>query len=84
MMNITTMSSARSNLFNIAETVINTHEPFIMTGKHGNVVLISEADFRAIQETLNLQVIPNLVKDVKAGRKASKKTLATRKDLPWS
>jgi PHD/YefM family antitoxin component YafN of YafNO toxin-antitoxin module len=37
---------------NNAEIVIDTPMPVIMTGKHGNGVLISEEDFRAIQETL--------------------------------
>lgn len=82
-MQIITISRARSNLFNIAQTAIETHEPVIMTGKHGNVVLLSEEDFKAIQETLYLQSIPGLTEDVREGRKEQKEDLGTRDDLPW-
>lgn len=82
-MQIVSISTGRANLFNLAQTTIESHEPIVMTGKHGNVVLLSEEDFRAIQETLHLQSIPNLVEDVNAGKKASKKDLATRDQLPW-
>jgi PHD/YefM family antitoxin component YafN of YafNO toxin-antitoxin module len=82
-MQIVPISSARAKLFALAQTTIVSHEPVFMTSKHGNVVLLSEEDFRAIQETVHLQSIPNLVEEVKAGRKASKKNLATRHQLPW-
>ena len=82
-MRIVTISTARSNLFNIAQTAIETHEPVVITSKHGNVVLLSEEDFQAIQKTLHLQSIPDLVDEVKAGRKERKEDLGTRKNLPW-
>ena len=36
------------------EDAIETHEPIYVTGKKGNIVLISEEDYRSIQETLYL------------------------------
>lgn len=80
-MNIMTISSARADLFNVAQTAIDTHEPVVMTSKHGNVVLLSEADFKAIQETLFLQSIPNFVKEVREGLAEPKENLSTRDDL---
>jgi len=82
-MQILPISSARAKLFTLAQTTIDSHEPVFMSTKHGNVVLLSEEDFSAIQETLYLQSIPNLVEDLKAGRKTPKKDLATRDQLPW-
>ena len=82
-MHIVTISAARANIFNIVQTAIETHEPVIMTSKHGNAVLLSEDDFRSIQETLYLQAIPGLVEDVKAGIAEAKTDLASRDDLPW-
>lgn len=82
-MNIMTISSARANLFNVAQTTIDTHEPVVMTSKYGNVVLISEEDFKAIQETVYLQSIPNFVKEAKEGLEEPKEGLGTRDDLPW-
>ncbi len=82
-MQILPISSARSNLFTLAQETIDSHEPITLTTKHGNVILLSEDDFKAMQETVYLQSIPGLVEDVKAGRKSPKKDLSTRDKLPW-
>ena len=42
------------------EDAIETHEPIYVTGKKGNIVLISEEDYRSIQETLYLCSIPGM------------------------
>lgn len=81
---IVPISSARSNLFTLAQTTIESHQPITLTSKHGNVVLMSEEDFKAMQETLFLASIPGLVKDVKAGRKTPKNKLSKRDELPWA
>ena len=59
-MSILNATTARNNLFKLMEETINTHEPIYVTGKKGNVVLISEEDYRSIQETLYLCAIPGM------------------------
>ena len=44
-----------------------THEPIIITGKRGNAVLISEDDWRAIQETMFLLNIPSMRESIQEG-----------------
>ena len=42
------------------DRVLDTHEPTLITSQRsGNVVMISEADFNAMQETLHLLGTPN-------------------------
>lgn len=54
-MNIITVSEARANLKSVIEKVLDTHEPTIVTSQRsGNVVVISQEDFNAMQETLYL------------------------------
>jgi prevent-host-death family protein len=53
-------TTARKNFFKIMEETIVTHEPVIITGKNGNVVMLSEEDWRSIQETLFLCSIPGM------------------------
>ncbi len=53
-MPIVNATTARNNFFKIMEDAIETHEPIYVTGKKGNIVLISEEDYRSIQETLYL------------------------------
>ena len=46
-----------------------THEPIQITGKRGNAILISEDDWRAIQETLYLQSISGMKDSIIEGMK---------------
>ena len=59
-MSIVNATTARNNFFKLLDEAIDTHEPIYITSKHGNVVVISEDDFRAIQETLYLTSIPGM------------------------
>lgn len=59
-MPILNATTARSNFFKLIEEVIETHEPVYVTGKRGNVVILSEEDWRSIQETLYLDSIPGM------------------------
>ena len=49
-----TATDARSNLYGLLASVNDSSEPVTITGRKGNGVLLSEADYRAIQETLYL------------------------------
>ena len=50
---MTTVSAteARKRLYALIDEVGQSHEPVQITGKRGNAVLLSEDDWRAIQET---------------------------------
>jgi antitoxin YefM len=53
-------TTARNNFFKVMEEVIESHESVMITGKKGNVVMVSEEDWRSIQETLYLCSIPGM------------------------
>ena len=57
---IITASKARANLYRLIDHVTETEEPFYITGKRGNVVVLSEDDYRDIQETLAITAIPGM------------------------
>jgi prevent-host-death family protein len=59
-MSILNATTARNNFFKLIEEVLTTHEPIFITGKKGNVVVLSEEDYRAIQETLYLSSVPGM------------------------
>lgn len=58
---------ARSDLYRIIDSALEEHEPIQITGKRGNAILVSEADWRAIQETLYLVGIPGMRDSIRAG-----------------
>jgi antitoxin YefM len=61
--------------------VAENHEPVLITGKRHNAVLISEDDFRAIQETLYLANIPGMVESIKEGMNTPASEMD--KDIGW-
>jgi len=68
---MTTLSAteARKQLYQLIDEASLNHEPITITGKRGNAVLISESDWRAIQETLFLVSIPGMRDSILEGLK---------------
>jgi antitoxin YefM len=66
-MSIVNATTARNNFFKLMEEVITTHEPVYITGKTGNVIMLSEEDYRSIQETLYLCSISGMREKIVAG-----------------
>lgn len=62
-----TATEARATLYTLLDEVADTHEPVLITGKRNNVVLISEEDWRAINETLYLLGIPGMRESIREG-----------------
>ncbi len=61
------VTQARSKLYQLLDEVANFHEPIQITGKRSNAVLVSEDDWRSIQETLYLISIPGLRDSIRTG-----------------
>ena len=62
-----TATEARSKLYRLIDQTSFSHEPIVITGKRGNAVLISEDDWRSIQETMYLLNIPNMRESIHDG-----------------
>jgi prevent-host-death family protein len=76
-----TASEARSKLYRLIDEAASTHTPILITGKRSNAVLISEEDWRAIQETLHLLSIPGMRESIREGLNTPIEECA--KDLDW-
>ena len=66
-MPILTATEARSKLYRLIDEAATSHEPIVIKGKRGSAVLISEDDWRAIQETLYLLNIPGMRESLRNG-----------------
>lgn len=60
-------TDARAKLYRLLDEVAETHEPVLITGKRSNAVLVSEDDWRSIQETLHLLSIPGMRESIQEG-----------------
>ncbi|MBU4343233.1 MAG: type II toxin-antitoxin system Phd/YefM family antitoxin [Candidatus Omnitrophica bacterium] len=76
-----TVSEVRANLYKLLDKSAETHEPIQITGKRHNAILISEDDWRAVQETLYLLSIPGMRESIRKGLKAPLKKCS--KELEW-
>ena len=80
-MSAVTVSEARANLYRLIDEVAMSHDPLLITGKRGNAVLLSEADWNAIQETLHLLSIPGMRESIREGMDTP--VDECDKDLDW-
>jgi len=62
-------TEARNNIYKLLDMAAEEKEPIQITGKRTNAVLISEDDWRAIQETLYLLSIPGMRESIIKGMK---------------
>ncbi|PIP41332.1 MAG: type II toxin-antitoxin system prevent-host-death family antitoxin [Desulfobacterales bacterium CG23_combo_of_CG06-09_8_20_14_all_51_8] len=62
-----TATEARTKLYGLIDQTTVSHEPIIIKGKRGNAVLISEDDWRSIQETIYLLNIPDMRESIRDG-----------------
>ncbi len=61
------VTKARSTLYQLLDEAAESHEPIQITGKRSNAVLVSEEDWRSIQETLFLVSIPGMRDSIRKG-----------------
>ena len=62
-----TATEARKRLYSLVDEVKKSHEPVQIAGKRNSAVLVSEEDWRAIQETLYLTSIPGMRESIQVG-----------------
>jgi prevent-host-death family protein len=73
-----TASQARARLYGLLDEAAESHEPIQISGKRHNAVLVSEEDWRAIQETLYLLSLPGMRDSIRKGMRTSVRTCASR------
>jgi len=62
-------TDARATLYRLIDEVAESHEPVVITGKRSSAVLVSEDDWRSIQETLHLLSVPGMRESIQEGLK---------------
>jgi len=76
-----TVTEARKQLYTLLDNVSESHIPIQIAGKRNSAVLVGEDDWRAIQETLNLNSIPGMRESIINGMKTPVEEC--EEDLNW-
>jgi prevent-host-death family protein len=62
-----TATEARKNIYKLIDQAADSHEPIQITGKRGNAIMLSEEDWRSVQETLYLVSVPGMRESIIKG-----------------
>ena len=76
-MAVTNISVLRKNLFSSIDNVIEYNDSITVSTKSGNAVIISEAEYNAMIETIYLVSQKGLVKKIKEGEKEDINSMST-------
>lgn len=84
-MNVINATNARKSLYQLISDVNTNAEPItIMNNRGKNAVLIAEDDWRAIQETMFLNSIPEMTESIlEGGRTPLSECLEYNEDEEW-
>jgi antitoxin YefM len=80
-MTVIKVSEARANLYQLIDETAQSHQPVTITGKRHNAVLVSEDDWRSVQETLYLVSIPGMRESIIEGMQTPVEECA--EELEW-
>ena len=61
------VNEAQQQLQHLIDSVSQSHQPIVITGQNSNAVLLSEADWTSVQETLYLLSIPGMGESIREG-----------------
>ena len=77
-------TALRNDIYNVIEEVNETSEPVLITNKRGrSAVLLSESDWRSIEETLYINSIPNLASAIKSEINDDIDNCCSAEELDW-
>ena len=76
-MAVTNISVLRKNLFNSIDNVIEFNDSITVSTKNGNAVIISEAEYNAMLETIYLVSQKGLAEKIKEGEKEDISKMST-------
>lgn len=76
-----TATGARAMLYRLLRAVQEQGAPLLITGRHGNAVLVSEDDWKAIEETMHLLSVPGMRESIRKGMREPVSKCVRRVDL---
>ena len=78
-----TATNFRKKVFGLLEQTIKYNEPVNINTKNGSAVLISEDEYRSLQETLYLMSIPGMEEKIVEGLNTPIEECAKEDEVIW-
>lgn len=71
MMKTVTATKARELIYKLIDEANESNQPIQITGKRGNAVIVSEENWRSIEEALHLLSVPGMRESIRKGLNTS-------------
>lgn len=79
----TNVTNFRKDIYELLKQTIKYNEPVNISTKDGNAVLISEADYNGLMETIFLTNIPNMKEKLIKGKNTPKEECVSEEEVEW-
>ncbi len=79
----TNITNARANLYNLLEMAIDDSEIINISTKNGNAIIISEADYHSLMETLYLSSDPAYKQSLIDGKNTPVSECMSEEEVKW-
>lgn len=79
----TNITNFRKDIYELLKQTIKFNEPVNISTKDGNAVLISEADYNGLMETLYLTSIPEMKEKLVKGKNTPKEECVSEDEVDW-
>ena len=80
---VTNATNFRKNIFSLLEQTIKFNEPVSVITKDGNAVVISEADYNDLIETLYISSIPGMREKIVEGLNTPPEECIPEDEVQW-
>ena len=82
-MTTTTITNFRKNVYSMVENTVRFNEPVNITTKDGNAVMISEAEYLGLIETLYLTSVPGMKEKLALGLNTPLEETVPEEEVVW-
>ncbi|MEG1719576.1 MAG: type II toxin-antitoxin system Phd/YefM family antitoxin [Clostridia bacterium] len=79
----TNITNARNNLYQLINMALEDSEVVNVSTKNGNAVILSEADYNSLLETLYLSTDPQYKQSLIDGKNTSISDCVSESDVKW-
>ena len=78
------ITNFRKDIYELLERTIKYNEPINITTKNGNAVVLSEADYNSLIETLYIESVPELKYEILERLNSSDEDYVAEDEVKWS
>ncbi len=77
------ITSFRKDIYKLLDNTIKYNEPLNVSTKNGNAVILSEEDYNNLIETLYIESVPGLKKEILQRANDSEKDFVNEDEVEW-